>query len=653
MLHCVGSLKSLGKDFCPELGTKGFFPYLYGRLENINSILPGPPPLEFFGRCRTLKDRQELEKWHAEFEGQWCFQTEMRKYCVQDVLLQAGNMRAYHNIAMNSTGLTPWLNTTAPGFVHEVIGAALTAELELPKVCKNMDKDDFTKKADWAIKNRWVVQKPNEYWFDRKALSGGRTDVKQLSCEITPQDLEAGRRIVYQDITSQYPYQQMVHQFPVGVPTIQCWDNHYKPCLTCVNSPTPKCLCHNKLVPKELTVEMMETQPTAAEICRDKEFFGICCVTLVPPTDLLFPVFVFFDANSKKSLSTLRPADHVEMFCTSVELKRAFEVGYELITIHRLNKYKALPSLWSDKMGGFYLEKLLNSGDAPPTPEAKQALVDAHSDFGRLPELMAASWGRWGKNPAKKRVAKIMMNSMWGKHAQRPILTESLILDHADDVTKVDQVFANFMNGNYKGIDCHSLSDSKVMYRYTASGPNVKTDFHKGYLPVAVFVTAYARLQLFDQMHQLGKRVLYHDTDSIVYMYDPREYNIPFGDILGEWSEEDISIPTKHGGIKKFIALGPKTYAIKCFDGTELVKAKGISLSLATEQQVNFAVMDRIVTAFIQGERPEQVDVYQQGFVNGLTTYISTVNTMKILRINPREFKGEYRDGFMYPFGFE
>lgn len=54
---------------------------------------------------------------------------------------------------------------------------------------------------------------------------------------------------------------------------------------------------------------------------------------------------------------------------------------------------------------------------------------------------------------------------------------------------------------------------------------------------LAAFTTAWARLKLYEEMDKLGRSVLYHDTDSIIYasngINDP-----PLGNFLGEFTDE-------------------------------------------------------------------------------------------------------------------
>ena len=53
---------------------------------------------------------------------------------------------------------------------------------------------------------------------------------------------------------------------------------------------------------------------------------------------------------------------------------------------------------------------------------------------------------------------------------------------------------------------------------------------------IACFTTSYARLKLYDALDTLKERVLYFDTDSVIYTKKPPESSIPTGNYLGEFS---------------------------------------------------------------------------------------------------------------------
>lgn len=54
---------------------------------------------------------------------------------------------------------------------------------------------------------------------------------------------------------------------------------------------------------------------------------------------------------------------------------------------------------------------------------------------------------------------------------------------------------------------------------------------------LAAFTTAWARLKLYSEMDKLGRHVLYHDTDSIIYARNGSN-DPPLGNFLGEFTDE-------------------------------------------------------------------------------------------------------------------
>lgn len=46
---------------------------------------------------------------------------------------------------------------------------------------------------------------------------------------------------------------------------------------------------------------------------------------------------------------------------------------------------------------------------------------------------------------------------------------------------------------------------------------------------IAIFTTAHARLKLYSALETLQGRVLYYDTDSVIYKWRPRQTEIPLG----------------------------------------------------------------------------------------------------------------------------
>lgn len=552
--------------------------------------------------------------------------------------------------------MSVFLYATAPSFVHNMFVKKLGHELELHNIEDPGERLDRIEKL--ARKKYWAVLKANEYAFARSALRGGRTDVRKLYHKVEDEDFARGVKIGYWDICSEYPYQQVVHKFPVGLPTIHVWDENYYPCAGIHQFVLDyKCNCGDKRPDRFMDILRIENQWTSEYILSLNDFFGFVNVTLDPPKDLIHPVLNIYDEESKKSLPTLNRISKTTF--TSVELLVALKNGYKLIKIHRYDKYESRDSLWRDYIFDLYLEKMVNSKNEPEYDDLVYLAEkykgkfgsEVNSEFGDyVYDKILGTRGLWGKNPAKKLTFKIAMNSGWGKHAQKPIPQQSEVLCWKNEMSQVLDLYSNFEKGIYEFNDAILYGKDTVMYKYVPNGVTLKPNLSDGYLPAAVFVPAYGRLQLWEQMNKLGKRVLMNDTDSIVYVYDPTMYNIPTGDLLGEWEEEDVS----KRGIREFVGIGPKTYALKCDDGYESVKTKGVSLSYATGNIVNFDVMKKKVLDALQKRKPSVTKVPFKTFVynvkNGMTTWYG----MKDLRLNLNDLKGDLDDeGYLMPFGYK
>ncbi len=76
---------------------------------------------------------------------------------------------------------------------------------------------------------------------------------------------------------------------------------------------------------------------------------------------------------------------------------------------------------------------------------------------------------------------------------------------------------------------------------------------------IGAFVTAQARLKLLSELNKLGDRVLYYDTDSIIYIHIEGLYNPSLGNFLGDFTNELID----NESIVEFASGGPKNYAYK------------------------------------------------------------------------------------------
>uniref|UniRef100_A0A914VY67 DNA-directed DNA polymerase n=1 Tax=Plectus sambesii TaxID=2011161 RepID=A0A914VY67_9BILA len=71
---------------------------------------------------------------------------------------------------------------------------------------------------------------------------------------------------------------------------------------------------------------------------------------------------------------------------------------------------------------------------------------------------------------------------------------------------------------------------------------------------LAAFTTSHSRLTLYSYLEKLNDRMLYFDTDSVIFLTRPGDTYIPAtGDYLGDMTDK---LPGST--IKEFVSCGPK-----------------------------------------------------------------------------------------------
>ena len=90
---------------------------------------------------------------------------------------------------------------------------------------------------------------------------------------------------------------------------------------------------------------------------------------------------------------------------------------------------------------------------------------------------------------------------------------------------------------------------------------------------IACFTTSHARLMSYDKLDYLQERVLYFDTDSIIYSDDETKH-IETGDMLGNLTDE-----LSGNAITHFVSTGPKSYRVKYGNNEQKSAIKGFTLN--------------------------------------------------------------------------
>ena len=103
---------------------------------------------------------------------------------------------------------------------------------------------------------------------------------------------------------------------------------------------------------------------------------------------------------------------------------------------------------------------------------------------------------------------------------------------------------------------------------------------------IAAFTTTYARLKLYDLLDILQERVLYYDTDSVIYVHKPDKPDPPLGNYLGDLTDE-----LNGDYITSFVSGGPKNYAYRTKSGKTDTKIRGITLDHTASGKLNHDTM--------------------------------------------------------------
>lgn len=104
---------------------------------------------------------------------------------------------------------------------------------------------------------------------------------------------------------------------------------------------------------------------------------------------------------------------------------------------------------------------------------------------------------------------------------------------------------------------------------------------------IAASTTVMARLKLYESLESVQEQVLYYDTDSVVYRWKPGDPEIPFGDHLGDMTNE----LDEGDWIEEFVSAGAKTYGYRTHLGKICTKVKVFSLNVRGRKQLNFEVL--------------------------------------------------------------
>jgi hypothetical protein len=405
---------------------------------------------------------------------------------------------------------------------------------------------------------------------ERDMFYGGRTEVfsPYINADFYPDD-----DLQYHDVCSLYPYVCAFKTLPTG---------------------NPQHLCGKRIDKNRIL-----------DLCHPDPYFGYVRAHVTPHSKCLIGLLPYRCPNSGRLEFPLRP---MTGSWGTEELRIAIENGYAVDEIYEV--YHWDENERSDKLLRGYVSYFLQMkqeaegwvkmGASSETPseeeqlEIQQQVFEQSGCIGKIrPECVK-------KNPVKRQMAKLFLNSLWGKFCQKPNKDHFVVIHgyqqfaslwYDPSVDKSQFSFRHISNQTWKvkfsSYDSYAKTNPKYnIFLASKVTEEARCILHRQMLKVRL--APYDRFTLraltfcFCVFMQIGpERILYCDTDSIMFVYPkqgPRLEGVGLGNWVNEYPKDKI---------KRIFALAPKFYFMEFQDGETLLKSKGIQMTLANSKRIH------------------------------------------------------------------
>jgi hypothetical protein len=236
----------------------------------------------------------------------------------------------------------------------------------------------------------------------------------------------------------------------------------------------------------------------------------------------------------------------------------AVQKGYEVVKIYEVYEYDVTQYDRRTGQGGLFVEYIDTFLKLKTEASGYPAWVRTPADQVRYVDNFYVSEGvRLDKdairsNAAKRSLAKLCLNSMWGKLTKSNNRTKSKLISDPHELYRflappvIEVAILMFTSDKVIWASWRFIEEEKI--------PNLRQTNEV----IGAYVTAGARLLLYKYLDELQDRAMYCDTDSIVFVQPKDEAAlVKIRDNLGEMSSE-----LKPGKImSEFVSGGPKIYA--------------------------------------------------------------------------------------------
>lgn len=393
----------------------------------------------------------------------------------------------------------------------------------------------------------------------RESLYGGRVCPTQLYYKAKPDE-----RILYYDVKSLYPFCNFTKHYPT---------------------------CHPEVIKDQSSMDYtLESHE------------GIAKVTILPPRGLYLAVLPFrcngrlkfplcAKCAEKESSKPCRCSDadrSITGVYTIMELKAAIKRGYKLTRIHEIYNYSETAQGEQGIFHEYVTTFLAVKEQAGGFPSG----VTSESDKDRYVEDFYAMQGikldkeKVERNPGLRFVAKIFLNSIWGKFCENSRKSRVIYV-------KTMAQYAKIINDPTITLSSFHVINNDIIILETKPSLDYPEENRFQNELIGAYTTSHARLHLLEILEKASRSLLYFDTDSLLFhekancITSTVQEGYLLGDLVNELPENVF--------ITEFVSSGPKSYAYKCSDNTSVLKIKGITRNYTNSSHIDFDVMKKVV----------------------------------------------------------
>jgi len=200
----------------------------------------------------------------------------------------------------------------------------------------------------------------------------------------------------------------------------------------------------------------------------------------------------------------------------------AVSKGYRILKIHEVYEYEVTQYDAATGEGGLFVEyidtflKLKAEASGYPSWVRTPADEDRYVEEFRQSEGILLDKDKIEHNASKRALAKLCLNSMWGKFGENPRKTQTLLISEPRELYRFLAT---------PGIEVATLlfaGDSLCWISWRHSEEAGAPSLPHTNEAIASFVTAGARLHLYGYLDKLKENALYCDTDSVIFV-QPRD----------------------------------------------------------------------------------------------------------------------------------